>query len=202
MVWPPTTHQDVQDEITPLRLAHRDYLKTGYYTTGTWAYPAPVNSTIFADQITVRPFLVYAERTFDRIGIHVNTAATAASGGTIGLALYAPGAGQPSDLIASTAQVSTETTGPKEFTISVTLTPGVYWVGVMAKVAGCGIPAVNAGVNPWLGGTVPHPVTSGSHQAWNYQGAALAAWPTTWPASPSASVATFANTHLVGLRAA
>lgn len=137
MVWPPGTHQDVQDEITPLRLAHRDYYRPGYYSLGTFVSGAMSTTTLSIDTVYARPFWVGARRTFDRVGINVSTAATAGSGAVLQLGLYGPGLGLPGPLAAQSASISTETTGSKEFTISETLDPGPWWVAVRASVAGC-----------------------------------------------------------------
>lgn len=146
MAWPPTTHQDVQDEVTALRGAHGDYFRSGYYSLGTWTGIGATGTSIATSTTYARPFWVNARRAFDRLGINVTTAATAASGGLIQMAIYnqAPGTPGTSTLV-ETPTVSSETTGAKEWTITVTLDPGVWFLGLRTVVAACSVPVIASG---------------------------------------------------------
>lgn len=162
MVWPPTTHQDVQDEVGISRLHRRDYFRPGYYSTGTWPGISPTGLPLSTGSLYVRPFYIGAQRRFDRIGCNVSTAATAASGGLIELALYEPGPGVPGPMVLTTATASTETTGAKEFIIDTTLDPGVWWVAAHSLVAQSsitGLGSVEHGT-PFLSGTTTPLTTS------------------------------------------
>lgn len=138
--WPPLNHQDVQDKID--NIAFPDYFRSGYYSLGM--FPATNGAGLFigANLAYVRPFLVLATHTFDRIGINVSTAASAGSGGLVQLALFGSGA-LPGAKLFESSTVSAETTGAKEWTINQTLTPGVWWVGVRAVVASFSAPGTN-----------------------------------------------------------
>lgn len=140
MAWPPTTHQDVQDEVTTLRLAQRDYFRPGHYNIGTITGIGFTSVTMPIGTSYARPFWVGAKRAFDRIGINVLTASAAGSGGLIQLGLFEPGAGLPGPLVFETGTVSSETSGAKEFVISATLDPGIWWVAVRVVAAGCAVP--------------------------------------------------------------
>lgn len=161
MVWPPSTHQDVQDEVTVSRLFHQDYIRTGYYTIGGFGTIGTL--ALAAGTAYARPFMLMTPQTFDRIGVNVTTAATAASGGTLALALWQPGPGLPGAVLYESTLVSSETTGSKEFTITQTLNPGIYWVGARAEVANCTVAAFAAASNPFVAGTTTAPAgASGS----------------------------------------
>jgi hypothetical protein len=162
MAWPPTTHQDVQDELGIVRLGQRDYFRSGYYSLGTFI-AGSAGSAITGGSAYARPFIIGAQRAFDRIGISVTTAATAGSGGLIQCGLYAPGLGMPGALTLTTATVSSETTGAKEWTIAVTLDPGIWWVATRAVVAGCSVQSIQGEVNPYVSQlTAPAGVASGA----------------------------------------
>jgi hypothetical protein len=48
---------------------------------------------------------------------------------------------QPTTLLLDAGTVSAATTGLKEITISQSLSPGVYWIGVAGQTAGCTLSA-------------------------------------------------------------
>lgn len=151
MVWPPTTHQDVQDEIANVRIP-TDYFRSGHYSTGSFWGGAVSSSTLTLGILYVRPFWVARRRAFDRIGVNVNTAATAASGGLVQVGLYAPG-GIPGALLFESSAVSSETTGAKEWVITLTLDPGIYWVGARSVTATSAIPMTTSAAHgtPFVG---------------------------------------------------
>lgn len=193
MVWPPVTHQDVQDELGTIRTSQGDYLRTGAYSLGLFGSGTPATSTLSAGNAYVRPFWLNTTRTFDRIGVNVATAATAGSGGTIACAIYQPGLGMPGAFVLETATVSSETTGAKEFTITQTLTPGPWWVGVRAATANCSVTAFTNGSHPFLSVSTTPP-TAG--QGALSQGATTA-FPNPWTGTTVQSAIYF-----VSLRAA
>lgn len=170
MVWPPVTHQDVQDEIGSIRGFHADYFRSGYYSIGTWTGLGTSPVSVPVSVAYVRPFFLLAKRTFDRLGVYVSTAATAGSGGLVQMALYQPGAGIPGALVVETATLSSETVGAKEWVINQTLDPGVWWLGLRSVVSGCSVPMINSSENnsPFvMTGTTPPStlITLGGYQA-------------------------------------
>jgi hypothetical protein len=83
-----------------------------------------------ADAMQFAPLLIKARVTLSTLGVRITTSET---GGNLQLALYAndPAAGRPTgDAVATTAGISTSSTGVVSATIaggSVTLEPGMYW---------------------------------------------------------------------------
>lgn len=192
MAWPPTSHGDIEDQIG---LLQRPYTRSGYYNLGAWSSAVTTTGAVSAGFAFVRPFLVAAPTSFDRIGVNVTTAATAGSGGTIAFAIYTPGLGLPDTLLVETATVSSETTGAKEVTISVNLDPGVWWVGIRAATASCTVTSLPLTLaTPYSSGstTPPSAVT-------NFTALAASATGSGFPASYSS---TTGPVHAVALRVA
>lgn len=185
MVWPPATHQDVEDELGSIRGAHRDYFRTGYYSTGTFAVGTPTGTALTVDTLYARPFWIGARRAFDRIGVNVSTAATAGSGGVLQLGLFEPGSGIPGPLAFQSASIGTETGGAKEVTIAVTLDPGVWWVGVRPSVAGCSVTGFPSNaINPFSMSSTSLSTSGTNYTAVNVVATGTGAFPTTgWGAS-------------------
>lgn len=201
MAWPPTTHQDVQDEVTTLRAANPDYLRSGYYSLGMFTGMTQVTQSLSTSTAYARPFWVLGRRAFDRVGVNVLTAATASSGGLIQMAIYPPG-GVPGTALVETSAVSSETTGAKEWTITQTLDPGVYWLGVRAVVSGCSIAFINSAEHnfPFVSPLTTPPASVGT----SYSGYTVAVASSTVAGFPSAGAAWAGSQqcHLGCLRAA
>lgn len=134
-----------------------DYFRSGYYSLGVSNSASTSSTAPAVNGIALRPFHVPVRRAFDRIGINVVTAATAGSGGVLRMGIYADGGGIPGALVVDGGTVSSESTGAKEVTISVTLEPGTYWIAVVAQVAACtittfssttGFPSVSGSTTP------------------------------------------------------
>lgn len=141
--WPtgvPTVDPTVHDEVAQQAYlaGGGDYFRSGYfYAGGIEPAPAGGGAGSGTNTLSFSPFWVPVRRAFDRIGVNVTTAATAASGGVVRLGLYAHGTGGPGVLIVDAGTVSSESTGAKEATISQTLDPGLYWLAAVAQVAAC-----------------------------------------------------------------
>lgn len=134
----PSLHADAHaadgtDPITPASLGVDYSAVTGSYlllpgTRGTQA--------IAVNTATFYPFLVPRTLTLDRLACEVTTAATAASGGVVRMAIFdAKANGDPGVVLAAPATISSESTGAKEATIALTLTPGLYWLAAVTQVA-------------------------------------------------------------------
>lgn len=135
------THIITRDSLYQFGLAGGDYFRSGYYHLGGYIGSQTTQSATVG-RVYFTPFWVPVRRTFDRVGLNVNTAATAASGSVLRLGIYANSGGNPGSLILDAGTpVSTETTGAKEFTISQTLDPGLYWTAALVTVATCTLTA-------------------------------------------------------------
>jgi len=107
--------------------------RTGQYHT--LPYAGAVGAVgISQNYIYALPFHVPITQSFDRIAIHV---ATEVTGGAIRLGIYNDnGDCYPSSLLLDAGLVNTTTTGLKEIVINVTLSPGLYWLVLLAAVLG------------------------------------------------------------------
>lgn len=114
-----------------------DYFTSGEYSIGMYSSGTFTTMSLTLNRMVVRPWIVPVRRAFDRIGINVTTAATAASGGVLRLGIYADSGGKPGALIVDAGTISSETLGSREITITQTLDPGVYWLAAVAQVAVC-----------------------------------------------------------------
>lgn len=140
MAWPPTTHQDVQDDLTDghgsfaslvarLRVAEAmlpaPIIKSGRYF-GASAYSTSSSVAVASGRLYLLPFYLPASTTFDRVTINVATATASTTGRC---SVWTPDATTllPSALAVDGGTVSGATTGLKETTISVTLAGLVYF---------------------------------------------------------------------------
>jgi hypothetical protein len=87
--------------------------------------------TLVANTMYAMPFLAGATvgRAYDRISVHVTTAA---AGKSCQLGIYADSAGVPGALILDAGNVSAATTGGKEINIAQTLARGWYWLACLS----------------------------------------------------------------------
>lgn len=125
-----------------------------YYTS----YAGNIQSTrtMTAGRMFYMPLVIPNSITATRIGVNVTTALA----GSARLGIYADSSGVPSGApLLDAGTVDTSTTGEKEITISLALSPGLYWIVVVASSAST-LTAENLNANsanfPNLG------VTSGS----------------------------------------
>jgi hypothetical protein len=135
MAWPPTTHQDVQDEISGLR-GTGVIVRHGQYA-GLW-YTSPGDTTTATaptlDRLCYVPVWI-PTGTVNGLGCRVGTAAAAASGSVVRMGLYSAGAsGEPSTRLVDAGTASTETATSKEFTVSVAVSAGLYFVASVCQV--------------------------------------------------------------------
>lgn len=107
------------------------YVSTFYYpTSGTSGAVTPT-----LDQLRVVPFRIDTAATWDRIGYLQNNVGTA--GAVVRLGIYdSLTNGAPGNLVLDAGTVDASAgLNLKTATISVTLSPGVYWLGAVAQVA-------------------------------------------------------------------
>ena len=100
-----------------------------YYTTPMNGLE--ISSSAVTDKLTAVPFLVLQEETFDRVGMHCLTAAA----GLVRGGIYSDNNLEPASLIADFGAFDVSTTGSKEIVISLTLSPGVYWLAFVSNCA-------------------------------------------------------------------
>ena len=98
------------------------------------------------------PYWVDEAQAFDRIAVFVNTAGSAEA--VERLAVFNDdGNGRPGTLVVDAGTVEAATTGAKEATISVTLTPGLYWVAAAGQFTTTGAQPLLTNNNP-----IDHPI--------------------------------------------
>jgi hypothetical protein len=135
ITWPPAIHDDVSAQA--YGAAGGDYFRSGHFYTGVF-HGATTSVNPVLTRLYARPFWVPVPSAFDRIAVNVSTAATAASGGVVRMGVYSTTAGMPGALLAE-GSLSSESTGSKEVTISLTLDPGIYWVAMASQVSVCSV---------------------------------------------------------------
>lgn len=133
--------------------------------------------TIFAaGDMWAVPIWVPTVTTFNKLSTHVSTAAASS---TLTLALYdSDSYDQPRTQLVATAALDSSTTGWKEATISQTLQPGLYWLGILALG---GAPRVYGTLQPNAAvttgaGTLANPLSG-------YVATGSSALPATWTAT-------------------
>jgi hypothetical protein len=106
-----------------------DFVANRYYTHPFGGSELAFVSTV--NRLYLHPFQVWVTRTFDRIGVYVQTGQSSTSAR---LGIYSSTtANVPSALVLDAGTVSTTTNGAKEITISQQLTPGLYWLGIVTQ---------------------------------------------------------------------
>jgi hypothetical protein len=87
--------------------------------------------------LLAQPFFVPCEHTYDRIAVYVTVAE---AGRVVRLGVYDHAADSvlPKELLLDAGTASIGSTGKKEITISLTLTPGWYWLAITSDTAGTG----------------------------------------------------------------
>lgn len=165
-----------------------DYLRTGTYSLGLPHFAA-TGQALSSGDLWLRPFLLTARRTFDRIGVNVSGAGTA--GAVLRLGVYALPTSAPT-LDAGT--IGSTTTGAKEIATSFTLDPGLWWLACAAQVAGCSVYGTNTS-NMWVMDSGLGAATYGAYRAATGVSGAL-------PSAPGYGPGPFSTCPLVGLRAA
>lgn len=110
------------------------------FTSGLFYPPSCPGPSVAAgilglNNLVVVPFEVGQATTFDRISVGVTVVGGA--GSVIRLAIYNSTAGLvPNALLDGSGAIVTDVgTGEKSFIINRQLTPGVYWLGIVAQVA-------------------------------------------------------------------
>lgn len=187
MAWPPTTHGDVEDAVTQIRdagLLQQGATSGIYYTTvGTWGTTA--GTTV--DQVGYTPVWI-PTCTVDRLAVRVATAATGGSGGVVRVGLYTASASTlaPDSLLLDAGTASTETATTKEFTVSLSVTAGLYYLAAVTQVATCTTTMVAVGdALPGTGLTVVGGSTPNGYR----QNSVSGALPST--ATPTVAAASF-----------
>lgn len=112
-----------------------DPMAHGYtptWTTGNYRRNVPLagmaNGTLSAQSgyTVYSPIYIPSSVTIDRLSFYVTTSA----GSNAAVGIYADNNGVPSTRLYSPGSIATATTGLKELTVNITLTAGVYWVGL------------------------------------------------------------------------
>lgn len=103
----------------------------GRYYAGETSTPAIATTTLqVTNVLTATPFIIRDESLWTRIGVNVPTAV---AGGKIRLGIYKWFNGEPTDLILDAGEISTDTPGIKELSITVVLPPGVYGMASLSN---------------------------------------------------------------------
>lgn len=111
------------------------YSYAGLYYGPSGQGEAAGGSTSLGD-LKLLPMWVYRTMSFDRVGVdHFATAGTA--GTTFRIGMWRDDGAGPATLVLDAGTVAMDTaTGRKEITISLTIPPGLYWVGGAGQGAG------------------------------------------------------------------
>jgi hypothetical protein len=114
----------------PIGRPRRDGIQTVSYSLPGVALVAASTHTVVANRLYYEPILTDRQITLDRLAIGVTTAAS----GKARLGIYSADTfWQPTALILDAGEVDTGTTGYKEITINLTLTPGIYLLALVAN---------------------------------------------------------------------
>lgn len=132
------THQDVQDEVTALRNADTganlrgDQLPTiiGRYYDGSIALAAS-NTAMATNRQYAGLFVVNTALTIDRLGIQVSTASAASTGVKLGVFGVDSNHLPSGAALYQSGELLTDSTGLKEASLSLALTPGVYYAAAI-----------------------------------------------------------------------
>jgi hypothetical protein len=119
----------------PYGLTRLPYLvRPGQYARYPIIYTNPsTNGDTARTYIRVIPFPVPESTGFDRVGVTVDTA----NASTTRLGLYASGANnEPTTLLNDFGTIDTTTTGFKEITVDVDVSPGLYWLAIVSSISG------------------------------------------------------------------
>jgi hypothetical protein len=129
----------------------------------------------FSGNIKLVPFLIPASTTFDQISFEVTSSAAT---GVARAVVYSDNNGVPGALLADGGNIAASSNGLKTAAISLTLAPGLYWIG-LANYAGVTFSArtISTGLGPWF---IPQS-NSGSTISVGWEG--------TYPASSSPQAA-------------
>lgn len=189
MTWPPTTHADVDGEITMLRGGQHSQRTGTYYFASSAAASAGV-STLGNGSLRVSPMIVTRTMTIDRLGSEVATVGDV--GSKVRLGIYSDdGTGRPGNLLIDAGQIAGDSATVQELTISQQLTPGIYWFGGVVQSVTTTQPSVRCAAN-WF---APIPVgistalPGAAASAIGHSHASVtAALPTTFTTTPGATV--------------
>ncbi len=111
-----------------------------YYFTDQLIGPTTAQILDIKNTIVLMPFTVGVTTTFDIAGIYLS--ATQANT-NVRVGIFRTTAGKPSTLVAETGSIATNgTTGLKTATVNVSLTPGLYWLGVVWQGSGGTAPSL------------------------------------------------------------
>lgn len=166
--------------------------KSGVYYT----VPAPNVTTVGTAQGDCRAVGLKVDKTtsFDRIACEVTTAGTGTS--VMRLGIYADdGGGYPGALLLDAGTIDATSTGSKQITIAVTLTPGVWWLPVSPQTI-TGSPVLRGTNSPYLIAPKVSLTDSAGFNSWKQTGI-TGALPAAWSSSKNAE-----QGYLVWLRAA
>ncbi len=120
-----------EDHLHPL-VDWESYRRAGNYYCEAVLPTDNLNFTkgLGVDLLYAYPFLVPVTQSFDRIACVVTTFA---AGATIRIGIYEDdGSVYPGDLVVDSGELSGASSGLKETTLSETVTPGLYWLAIMA----------------------------------------------------------------------
>lgn len=148
MTWPPTTHQDVQDEITVLKSVGQTLITGQSYYYVTCSVNSAGTFQLINNGMRLYPWIVPNAVTLSSIGVEITTAGQ--TGSTVRLGLYSDGGlGMPGNLLADFGTVPGDVIAVPEITISQALTPAVYWIAQVAQGGATTAPTVRANVTSW-----------------------------------------------------
>lgn len=98
-------------------------------------YGTPSTLAVTVGSLRASPFFVGVNKAFDRIQCEVTTFGASSK---VRLGVYSDnGSGYPGALVVDSGELDAGSNGVKPATISVSLTPGVYWLAILGGTATC-----------------------------------------------------------------
>lgn len=167
-----------------------------YYRSGRWYYGIPIigstaTTSMPANRLFVFPFFTPVQSSWDAIGIYVSTAAT----GYARMGVYADnGNVYPGNLILDAGEVDTGTTGVKTLSITLTLSPGLYWLALLTSAA----PVLRGIIGTYLYGCLGAGEPGSQTQNGYYVTYTYGPLPTQFPSGAAAAI----HNYLLALRKA
>lgn len=158
-------------------IANNRRFTSGLYYPPSCPGPSVAAGTLGLNNLICVPFEVGQTTTFDRISVGVTVVGGA--GAVLRLAIYNSTAGLvPNALLdGSGAIVADAGLGEKFFTISRQLTPGIYWLGIVAQVASATIRQLQASWSEYMASSV---ADQGQSVVGYFQGGVTGALPSTF----------------------
>jgi hypothetical protein len=125
---------------------HGGYARGRYYSS----LSTVTTTAVAPNRVLFYPFPVFSQFTVERVSINVTTALA----GNCVVGIYDDNAGAPSNLIAFSAQINTDTVGTRTALLNeqITLPTDIYWIATnFSSASSVTTSPNNHGLSPWIG---------------------------------------------------